>query len=256
MKIVVINGSYRKKGNTYHAVEEIKEQLLLIDQNIEFEHLFLTDYQIKYCTGCFTCFAKGEDKCPLKDDISVISDKMKSANGIIFASPIFAMGVTAIMKNFIDRLAYTMHRPCFFDSVFLGITTIGGVMGAKQGREQVSALAVGGRLAGKYTFTCPPISMRGIEKSREKAVKKSARKFYQLLIKKERKLPGFPDWAYFHSFKAMTQYEKYKTDCPADYNYYAEREDFFYPIKGHAARKLVGKMVKGLMSVGMRLMIK
>ncbi|MDD4297804.1 MAG: flavodoxin family protein [Ruminiclostridium sp.] len=286
MKIIAINGSYRKNGNTYHAVEKIKEQLLEIDKNIEFEHLFLSDYQIKNCTGCFTCFAKGEDKCPLKDDISTLRDKMKNAHGIIFASPTYAMGVTGIMKNFIDRLTYTMHRPYFFDSVFLGVTTIGGVMGARQGRNQVSALAVGGILAGKYTFMYPPVSMRGIEKGRKKTALKAAMKLYKLLPKSrrcplsslgndellsqegvyppprdtvtlfKRKLPGFSDWAYFHSFKTMTQNEQYKAECPADYAYYAEREEFFYPIQGHPFRKLIGKMVKGLMNVSMGLLIK
>jgi multimeric flavodoxin WrbA len=122
-------GSPRKKGNTYHVVERIKERLLAFDDSIEFEYLFLKDCDLKPCTGCFACIAKGESLCPLKDDRDMIMSKMMEADGIIFAAPCYGLGVPAVMKNFIDRFSYTLHRPRFFDKCFLAVATVGGVMG-------------------------------------------------------------------------------------------------------------------------------
>ncbi len=76
MKVLAIIGSPRKKGNTYKVAERLKNELLSIDSSISFEYLFLADCDLKMCRGCFSCFAKGENTCPLKDDLDTIYEKM------------------------------------------------------------------------------------------------------------------------------------------------------------------------------------
>ena len=256
MKILAIIGSPRKKGNTYRVVEQINKHLTDYDKNIDYEYLFLKNCNLQMCTGCFACIAKGADKCPLKDDRILIKAKMAEADGIIFAAPNYAMAVPGIMKNFIDRFAYTLHRPCFFDKVFLAVTTTGGVMGTKQALAQLSILSAGGRLAKKLGVAVPPIPMAGFEKRAKKKILKTSQVFYRALQQKQRKLPGLADWAYFHSFKALTRFENYRNVCPADYAYYKDKEEYFYPIKGHHARRLIGKTMKSLMRFGLGFFIK
>ena len=53
----------------------------------------------------------------------MIREEMLNADGLIFVSPVYAHQVTALMKNFIDRFAYVLHRPCFLDKAALIIST-------------------------------------------------------------------------------------------------------------------------------------
>jgi len=53
----------------------------------------------------------------------MIREEMLNADGLIFVSPVYAHHVTALMKNFIDRFAYVLHRPCFLDKAALIIST-------------------------------------------------------------------------------------------------------------------------------------
>ena len=108
MKYVIINGSPRKK-NTWAIVKHIQSNL-----EATFEEIHLKDYNIPLCNGCYNCILKGEKYCPHFDKINTIMDKLKSADAFIIASPVYAMNVTAILKNFIDHTAYLYHRPEFF----------------------------------------------------------------------------------------------------------------------------------------------
>jgi multimeric flavodoxin WrbA len=256
MKILAVMGSPRKKGNTYNVVERVKTRLMGFDNSIEFEYLFLSDYDLKMCTGCFACIAKGEHLCPLKDDRDTIMSKMMEADGIIFAAPCYTLGVPAVMKNFIDRFAYTLHRPLFFDKCFLAVATVGGVMGLKQTLEQLAVLSAGGRIAKKLGISCPPVTMAGFDKRADKSITKASEAFYRLLRKPRRHLPGLGDWAYFHSFKTFTGFESYRKVCPADYAYYSGKEQYFYKIKGHAARRMAGGVFKALMRLGLKLLVR
>ena len=255
MKILAIMGSPRKKGNTYRVVEQVRENLAEYDKNIEFEYIFLQDQNFQMCKGCFACISQGADKCPLKDDRAEIESKMLKADGIILASPSYAMGVTGLMKNFIDRFAYTLHRPLFFDSAFLAVTTIGGFRGIKETLNQLAILSAGSKQVTKLGVAIPPIKMAGFEKKAAKNIKKASADFYRSLQKKNRKLPGFGDWGYFHAFKTMAAYQSYQKVCPADDSYYKGKEEYFYPLKGHFLRRLVGKLFGGLMRFSFRFII-
>lgn len=256
MKVLAMMGSPRKKGNTYQAVEQIRNRLATLDGSLEFEYLFLKDCSLKSCTGCFTCFSQGEDKCPLKDDLETIREKMDKADGIILAAPTYALGVPALMKNFIDRMAYQSHRPRFFDKVFLAVTTTGGIMGMKQTLDQMALLAAGGRMVKKLGLSWPPVPMKGFEEKTRKRIDKAAHLFYRELGESKRMVPAIGDWFYFHAFKTFTEKETYRKACPADYAYYKEKSEYFYPLTGHSFRRLFGKMAKGMMRLALGRMVK
>lgn len=55
---------------------------------LEVERIQLSHFDIKMCHGCRACFDKGEEKCPLKDELLVIWEKIHQADGILTASPV------------------------------------------------------------------------------------------------------------------------------------------------------------------------
>lgn len=120
MKYVIINGSPRKK-NTWAVVNQVKKSL-----NGEFEEIQLMKEKIPLCNGCFNCVCRGEEKCPHYDKINPIVEKIMEADGIIIASPVYAMNVTALLKNFFDHTAYFYHRPRFFTKKALVVVTTAG----------------------------------------------------------------------------------------------------------------------------------
>ncbi|MCK5130103.1 MAG: flavodoxin family protein [Clostridiales bacterium] len=255
MKVLTIIGSPRKKGNTYKVTKRIESKLLSINSSISFEYLFLADCDLKMCRGCFCCFAKGENTCPLKDDLNTIYEKTLQADGIILAAPTYAMGVPALMKNFIDRLSYTLHRPCFFDQSFLAVSTVGGLVGLKETLNQLSLLAsAGAKKSLKVGVPMPPISMPLLENKAAKKLKKSVKAFYSSMNNVKRHKPGFGDFAYFAAFKTMSQFESYKEECPADYEYYKEKEAYFYPVKG--MRVFLSKVLAPIMRLSFKLIAK
>lgn len=120
MKYVIINGSPRKK-NTWSVVEQVKKNL-----NGEFEEIQLAKEKIPMCNGCFKCITDGESNCPHYNIINPIIDKIKDCDGIIIASPVYALNVTALLKNLFDHTAYFYHRPCFFEKKAMVIVTTAG----------------------------------------------------------------------------------------------------------------------------------
>ena len=106
MKIVILYGSPRK-GDTYEIVDKVKSQLnVLSTDHLEFDEVFLTDYDYGFCKGCYNCFEFGEDKCPHYNQINPIIDKIKACDGLIVTSPVYVLHVTAMLKNFFDHMAY------------------------------------------------------------------------------------------------------------------------------------------------------
>lgn len=129
MKVISVVSSNRKGGNTDRLVRLVEEQILFIanSQNfsLELERVSLGHFDIQTCRGCRMCFDKGEIKCPLKDDVLQIWDKLQQADGVIIASPVYVEDVNGIMKNWIDRMAFNCHRPAFTGKAAVVITTSG-----------------------------------------------------------------------------------------------------------------------------------
>ena len=113
MKYLIINGSPRH-GHTWEIVTRVKNTLSTTDTNTTFTHVELIDENIPYCRGCFSCFENGEDSCPDSDKIGPIVDKIRECDGLIITSPVYALHITALLKNFIYHVAYLYHRTEFF----------------------------------------------------------------------------------------------------------------------------------------------
>lgn len=129
MKIISIVSSGRKKGNTERVVRHVEEEFLRIalkrNVQVQLEQIHLGNSDIKFCRGCRICFDKGEDLCPLKDELLNIRDKISEADGVILASPVYVEDINGIMKNWIDRMAFNCHRPAFAGKAAVIVTTSG-----------------------------------------------------------------------------------------------------------------------------------
>jgi len=124
MKILAIIGSPRGKGNSYALTRRVEEKMKALG-DVEFEYIFLRDFNLQPCRGCYLCLSMGEDKCPIKDDRPILEKKMMDADGVVFVSPTYVLNVSGLMKNFMERFAYVSHRPRFFKRA-LAISTTGG----------------------------------------------------------------------------------------------------------------------------------
>jgi multimeric flavodoxin WrbA len=104
MKVLIINGSPKKNGNTKACASVLSN--VLATHDIETEIFDLADYEFKPCLACGICFKTKDDSCIIKDDINILIEKCKEADGIILGSPIHYADISGLAKNAFDRLFY------------------------------------------------------------------------------------------------------------------------------------------------------
>ena len=108
MKVLALNGSYRKNGNT----EILLKQALMgaESEGAQVEILRLTDYKIGPCRGCGLCLFR-ENVCQVKDDdVSFIFSRVDECDGLILGSPCYFLELTAVIKQLIDRCWILGHQ--------------------------------------------------------------------------------------------------------------------------------------------------
>jgi multimeric flavodoxin WrbA len=101
MKVIAFNGSPRKTGNTYHAIQVVFEALK--KEGIKTEMIQLGGMDIKGCRACYKCFEKRNKACLQKDAFNLFMGKMIEAEGIIIGSPTYFANVSTEVKALIDR---------------------------------------------------------------------------------------------------------------------------------------------------------
>lgn len=105
MKVVAINGSPNKEGNTHKALSMVGSKLT--EQGIEFEMLHIGNKAIRGCLACGKCRQNRDEKCSIATDLLNESIQvMKAADGLILGAPVHYAGVPGTMKSFLDRAFY------------------------------------------------------------------------------------------------------------------------------------------------------
>ena len=105
MKVIAINGSPRKEGNTHQALAMVGEEL--VAAGIDFEILHVGHKMIHGCLGCGKCAVNKDEACSIQsDEVNNWIQLLKSADGIILGSPVYYAGIAGTMKCFLDRLFY------------------------------------------------------------------------------------------------------------------------------------------------------
>ena len=236
MKYVIINGSPRKK-NTWKMVKQAQSNL---DDDSEFEEIHLMKEKIPVCNGCFKCFMEGEEKCPHFNLINPIIEKIENADGLVIASPVYAMNVSALLKNFLDHTAYFYHRPKFFDKKALVIVSTAGA-GQKKVANYIDETLRHWGVNKVYKIS---IACGGKDHLETKEIDKTSQKFLKDMKSKKLHSPKFMDIIFYNVWRAMSIS---KDPIKADAEYWQKTDllnnDFAPCVKLNPVKKVFAKIM-------------
>ncbi|MDE6781555.1 MAG: flavodoxin family protein, partial [Ruminococcus sp.] len=85
MKVLMINGSPRAKGNTYIALHEMEK--IFSENGVETEIVQVGNKDIRGCIACGSCAEKG--KCVFDDMVNETASKFEACDGLVIASPVY-----------------------------------------------------------------------------------------------------------------------------------------------------------------------
>ena len=123
MKTLLLSSSPRKeKSQTFLLAKEVVRGLS--DEAAQCDVVHLYDCRIEFCRHCEACHKKIL-KCPIKDDVREIVEKMLEASGIIIASPNYINQVTANMKALFDRSSHFIHCKRLLDKYIVSVVSSG-----------------------------------------------------------------------------------------------------------------------------------
>jgi multimeric flavodoxin WrbA/putative sterol carrier protein len=106
--VVAVNGSpHGGFGNTAQMIEMLRAPLE--EAGLDLEVIHLGEHEMAFCTGCAFCMEKGA--CWIDDDHRTIVRRLLDAAGVVLASPVYFLHVTAQMKTFLDRSLAYGHKP-------------------------------------------------------------------------------------------------------------------------------------------------
>lgn len=100
MKVLLINGSPKREGNTYIALHEV--QKTLETEGIETELIHIGHKGIRGCIACYRCKETG--KCVFSDAVNEIAPKFEQTDGIVIGSPVYYASPNGTVISFLDRL--------------------------------------------------------------------------------------------------------------------------------------------------------
>ena len=103
MKVLLINGSPKVKGNTAFALEQMAE--VFAAEGIETEIIQVGSRDIRGCIGCGKCHQAG--KCVFDDLVNEVAVKLAEADGMVVGSPVYYASPNGTLISFLDRLFYS-----------------------------------------------------------------------------------------------------------------------------------------------------
>lgn len=122
MKVLMINGSPHREGNTWTALKEMEK--IFSEEGIESEIVQVGNQPIRGCIGCRACARKG--KCVFDDCVNEIAPKFEACDGMVIGSPVYFASANGTLISFLDRL--------FFSTSFDKTMKVGaGVVAARRG---------------------------------------------------------------------------------------------------------------------------
>lgn len=103
MKVLMLNGSPRKNGNTAVALNEIGK--VLEQEGIEYEIVQVGNLDISGCKGCLYC--RENAKCVKDDIVNELAKKLEGADGLVLGSPVYYASANGTLIGLLDRLFYS-----------------------------------------------------------------------------------------------------------------------------------------------------
>lgn len=105
MKVLMINGSPHKEGNTYIALREMEK--VFIKQGIETEILHVGNEVIRGCIACNACIDNG--KCVFDDIVNEAASKFKDCDGLVIGTPVYYASANGSLTAFLDRMFFSAN---------------------------------------------------------------------------------------------------------------------------------------------------
>ncbi len=131
-KVLIISASLRKGGNSEMLAKEFEKGAR--EAGNEAEIIFLREKSIGFCRGCFACLKLG--KCVIGDDAAEIAEKMKRADVLVFATPVYYYSVSGQLKTMLDRANPLYDSDYSFTEVYLLATAAEDEKTAVEGAEK------------------------------------------------------------------------------------------------------------------------
>lgn len=182
MKIIIINGSYRKNGATALILHEMYKKLGTYP-NVEIQFYNVADLNLKYCVGCCKCYESG--KCIFNDDIENLSKNIETADGIIISSPTYASNVSGQMKVLIDRGHFVIEQ-LLFRKYAVSISTYENYGGKDTSKVLNRLLSYSGATISNSLFIKVPFSANPLSDSKtQNRVNRAMDKFYNDIYKQK-----------------------------------------------------------------------
>jgi multimeric flavodoxin WrbA len=103
MKVLLINGSPKRDGNTALALREMEQ--IFSQEGVEVETIHVGTQDIRGCIACGGCFRQG--KCVFDDLVNDVAEKFREADGLVVASPVYYASPNATLIALLDRLFYS-----------------------------------------------------------------------------------------------------------------------------------------------------
>lgn len=114
-KVLIISTSLRTNSNSDILARECEKGAR--DVGLDTEYISLKGKDIKYCIGCLSC--QKTNKCVLNDDVADIMAKVKEAEVIVYATPIYYYEMSGQMKTLLDRLNPLYSSDYNFRDIYL-----------------------------------------------------------------------------------------------------------------------------------------
>ena len=251
---ILVGSGSAPRGATMSAAQRFA-QLLAEGGDVQVEIVLLNEASLGLCRGCKVCFEKGERLCPLGGDMESLLEKMDGSDGVVFATPNHAFQVSAVMKAFLDRLAFCLHRPRFHGKCFSSIV-VQGVYGGK-GIERYLRFVGNGlgfnTIQGSCLTTIEPATRKALSRN-TKLLEKQSRRFLKSFMKPSYPVPTLFNLMVFRA--ARTSIGIMLDEGNLDYRYYRDKgwfsSHYYYEVRIGPVKRLIGALFDLIFSISNR----
>jgi multimeric flavodoxin WrbA len=100
-KVLIVKGSPRARGNSASLADQVAAGAR--EAGAQVEDIYLHELDIHPCDGCDFCQGAADMGCAIEDDMQTLYPKIRQADAIVYASPVYWFTVSAQLKLFMDR---------------------------------------------------------------------------------------------------------------------------------------------------------
>jgi len=112
MQILILSGSRNREGQTARAIKAIQKGIG--EGKGKSEAIFLTELKLERCRQCEADgwgLCRKEGRCTIEDDFAALVEKVKAADVVVFANPVYFGDLSESMRTFLDRYRRTRFKP-------------------------------------------------------------------------------------------------------------------------------------------------